>query len=444
MSNLRKDIEDFVKEFLVNDPSYINQITDLRFLSTLIYIYPEYLDELSDEKVIALNKFTDPMGNNIKGDGESQLAFSYINFKNELYQRVHLFGTAGYMYQCKEEYGLKDTDMYIDPTKDLDEELKIRKEHITDFLNWVFKYDPNRHIRDCYTAYKDKEMTSKKRLGILPENVIEELEKMKTKVRTYNKADELVCEFIKKTTPYEESIEKYGKAPEELTVEETQLNLSEEMQSFIDFYRRPNNPDSIKEIVNGLPSIDLFVNYDRYVSMYWNELYCLTKEIFGLSSKISFGINPYIISKDKNEINEFCETHGKLVQVPINVVNTGAFTLLGPWRQNAENVSFQISDRDEKIIDVNRALDSTKFNEIRNEMVKLKTEKIRKERPLTEEDKLSLKEYGQNMGYSDIVDEAINGKHKTDEVEGLEYEVFVHDVKTGSTKKGMIPFSKKI
>jgi hypothetical protein len=120
-------------------------------------------------------------------------------------------------------------------------------------------------------------------------------------------------------------------------------------------------PESVRKelrpIIENLPSADLFANYDRFRSFYYNEIYGLVNTIFGFSNKLDFGIIPYMIGTDA-EIEAFQKEYEGDIRVRTNEVRVGTWTMLGPFRQNNENIRFRIEGKDATNIDtsVNRVL----------------------------------------------------------------------------------------
>lgn len=426
---LQEDIEDFyylVKE----DTSILNNVVDYKFLLAFIRVHPEFIEDLEDETVLKMSNFADPYNNQLEEDTDEKLSFSYINFKNETIMRMQMLGVIAYMYQSVQEYGLKTSDMYVDQKKMNDPELIEKKKHITEFLDYIFKYDPLRHVKDCYAEYKDKEMSLKNKKLLIPPKVTKEITKMMT-------------DPVHNPVAYEEVVRK------EFIKEVEKGKLKDTSADFIQYMKDQKTPEKASNVLssitaNAFPPIDLFSNYDRFFNLYFNEIYGLTHLMFGLSSKINFAINPYKVLESEKECEKFEEQIGPSLTVPITSVHMNSWTYLGPWRQNSANVRFQLDTKSKEVIDVNRMMQTPNYNKVRNEMVKKKTQAIKKERELTEEDKRALRAYGENMGMSDLIEDAMNTESEDLPDDALEYNVIHVDAATGETNTGRLHLKDKV
>lgn len=364
MENDSKDFNELIKD----DKSKINTVNDMKFLTFMLKTYPEYEEYLDNDKLLRLSRYLDYYNNISSKNEDEELLLSYTNFQNETIVRMQMMGVISFLFQGVEEYGLKSTDMYI--KKDVTPEVLAKREVVKDFLMDMFEYNPLKHVRDCYSDFKDK-MTDEKK---------------------------------------------------------------SELKSSI--------PEVLHPTLDHLASADIFANYDRFFSMYFNELYGLTNKLFGFSEKLSFGINPYVVGNVK-DIEKFEEENEQDLKIRTHSIKMCNWTFLGPWRQNSNNVKYRIAGGDETI-DVNKALRQTDYGKLRNEMVRLKTENMKKESDLTDEDKQALKRYGENLGISDVIEEAINAQNTEVPDDALEYGVIVHDAQTGKTTEGKLHFKNRV
>lgn len=349
--------------------SIINTVNSPQMMIALLTNYPEFEPLLSDEKVLWLNRYIDPYSSITTPENkEKHLLCSYTNFQNETIVRMNMLGTIAFLYQAIEEHGLKDTDCHI---KEVSEEKMKEREVIKGFLDHLFKYNPDRHIKDCYEAFKDKELNDENRRFLCPEKVSKELAT--------------------------------------------------------------------------LPPAELFINYERYFSLYFNEIYGLTNRVFGLTSRVDFALIPYMIGT-LEEIDAFEKQYGGDLRVNTKVVKMGAWTAIGPWRQNSKNVKFKVDRASNEVLDINRMMKRMDHDKFKEQMLKQKMNKIKKERPLNPEDIEALKRYHENMGTSDVVKEALSTDPtplNADE-EGLQYDVIVSDVKTKRVDVGKLKLDEYI
>jgi len=372
-TSLLQDVRDFDELLQQREDKIdiLNSIDNMEFLSLLLKTFPDrdYIENLRPKKVEELNRYLDPYSSLVTEHNKDQkLLFAYTNLKNETIIRMEMFGVIAYLFQSVNEYGLSGTDKLVKPDKDLDEETRKNKEIIYNHLLDVFKYDPLKHVRSCYSAYKDKEMNLKNQLFIMPENIRKEL--------------------------------------------------------------RP--------IVENLPSADLFAHYDRFRSFYYNEIYGLVNHIFGLSNKLDFKLIPYMIGTD-DEIERFQKEHGGDMRIKTSVVKVGTWSMLGPFRQNSENIKFRIEGNDETTIDanVNRIMRTVNKEKLTNEINALRAKRIQDQNNLSSENKEALHRYGDMIGISDIITEALNEKGELPD-DAIEYGVIVHDAATGETQEGKL------
>jgi hypothetical protein len=273
------------------------------------------------------------------------------------------------MYQGIEEHGLEDTESFIKP--EVSEQVKAERAVIKGFLDHIFQYDPNRHIRACYKTYKDKEMNLRDTRYLIPSDVQKEL--------------------------------------------------------------RP--------LIENSPSVDLFSNYNRFYNLYYNEIFGLTYKLFGFDGAVDFAINPYAFGT-KEELEKWQEEHEQEMRVKTSLVKAGHWTCIAPYRENNANVKYRIDKKDAAIIDINKAMNNTNYDKIRNEMTKMKAEKMQEKVNLTQEDKTALSSYGENMGIEDIIEGALEPKGELPD-DALEYQVIVHDAATGKTQEGALHFKDR-
>ena len=196
-------------------------------------------------------------------------------------------------------------------------------------------------------------------------------------------------------------------------------------------------------VLENLPSQDLFANYDRYYSMYFNELYGLTNILYGFSTDIDFSVNVYETGT-KKEIEQFELEHGGDLRVKTDQIPLGKWTMIGPWRQNKHDTKYRVTSKEGKSFDVNKVMGGIDYHKVRNEMVKNKTEKIKAKGKLTEEDKISIRKYGENMRMSDLIEEALECRNNEVPDDKLEYGVTIHDFKMKTTTQGKLHFENEI
>ena len=196
-----------------------------------------------------------------------------------------------------------------------------------------------------------------------------------------------------------------------------------------------------KEVLNNIPSADIFSAYNRYFELYFNEIYGLTYKAFSLTPALDFAINPYFMGT-KQEVEEFQKKYEKELKVKCHEVKSGPWTCIAPFRQNRSNVKYCIDQEDAKYIDVNKMMDSTQYDKLRNDFIKQHAKKMQDKADLTDKDKEAIKTMGENMGHSDIVNMALEDKGELPD-DAVEYKTIIHDCATGEIKTGSY-YSKEI
>lgn len=362
MDKYKEEIETFY-QYIVDQPKFVNKITNVKFLVAFLHTHPEFEEYLTDENIKKFARALDPIGNNIGPSSDEKLMFAHINLGQEYYRLEGMLAVISYLFQCEKEWGSDDTDMYVKKKKD--EKIKKEQKIIKKFLNHNFKYNPHRHIMECFTKYKDQELTKEKRKFVSVD------------------------------------LEKLGMP---------------------------------------MPPADLFAQFRRFADFYHNEISGLTYELFGLEeSVLEFAIRPYLWTSSDEEIDKFYDTYGDMILHKVDVIPTNRWTMIGPWRENKENVKINVNERDKRHIDPNRILESMNSQDIYNKILARKAKKKREE---SGADPDLIKKYNESMGVSDILEEAMNDDEE--DVENLyEYPVIHIDAKTGEEKKGKLYFENR-
>lgn len=161
----QKEVDDFLL-ILRDNPSIIQTVNNVQFLSLLSIKNPDLLEHLTDQQVEALNRHIDPYSSiKTKDNKDKFLLFSYTNYKSETLARMNMLATTAFLFQAVNEYGLNPEDFYNKPMPEMEEKRAV----IREFLTHLFKYDPNKHIQSCYSEFVNQEINSPNEKYMIPE-----------------------------------------------------------------------------------------------------------------------------------------------------------------------------------------------------------------------------------------------------------------------------------
>lgn len=274
--------------------------------------------ELKDEY-----KNLNPYGRMVEGS-DKYSCFSFINLREEYMTKLLTTSMIGFIYRMCDEYNVPDT-AYIKPAFELKEEdfrdvstelpedyapgtateepkaNQKRRLIIREFLDTIFQYNPDIHVRSAHTPNpSDPERK--------PLNLRRRKNNQKGPTRRAKQArNKFKPEFVRKKDD--------GRPPDPKDVE--------------DFTRRV------------IPPADTFARFARYRDSNYEELRDAVKDIFGLKPDLETALCIYKgdFSSEK-KASEFIETHRDNMVVDIMAAKNSSWILLGPFKQNRDRINY--------------------------------------------------------------------------------------------------------
>ena len=278
------------------------------------------LDELEDDEVVELRRIVNPYSHGIKLEDPNRkyFAYSHINLREKYIEKFMTTAIIGYLYRCCDEWGVPEGEI-VQPADEFDrdqitidfikenlvngkvvlrredrnsvsggmepEELatnKFKRMVIMDFLNDMFKYNPDKHVRSAYKRNKE----DKSRLKV--------------------KADKPFPAYKKdETAPKEE------KALQE--------------------YNR---------IVNRVPPVDLFYNFGRYRDNNYDALRIVTRDLYCDKPDMDHTMIIYDSFNSEEACRDFLRKHEKEMIVGISCVEGNHWTFQTNTMQNRDKYEF--------------------------------------------------------------------------------------------------------
>jgi hypothetical protein len=287
----------------------------------------ESLAKLSDDEVLEMRKKLNPYGRTIEGSNKI-LTFSYTDLRHEYMKKMVTTSMIGFLNRMCDEWKVPDGIPVIpvyeymqnpekldefektlsDPgfmRKDLDFNKKCMAKRVVikEFLEDMFQYNPDFHVRSAYKPNLDD-----------PERSIIDTPTGQLAIYQLKKSSP---EFAERWLMYmREKVANKAK-PDEKIVSEVRKYCTE-MIPPTDIYHRlqyyyESNYEVLKEVVN--------------------DLYCCKEDL-------ETAINPYSWHNTDDEANEFIDKHKDEVISTIYKATSGMWNILAPYAKVRESVRF--------------------------------------------------------------------------------------------------------
>ena len=286
------------------------------------------IDDLDEEEVVMMRNKLNPYGQAVALDNNDKKLFAYslINLKEEYLKKFLTTSLIGFLYKRADEHGVPDGD-YVVPVEELDRNeithdfisenvvdgnVVLKKETpagvsggedftqeestankfkrivIREFLDDMFTFNPDKHVRSAYQRNKHD-----------PE---------RQKVKTSKK---------KKSEKYK----KDSKASAKLTQEER--NLLE--------YGR---------VTGKIPPVDLFHHFTTYMDVNYDALRIATRNLYCEKPDLDYTLNVYTDLPSMAEYNDFVHKHEDDIPVIIRCCEQNKWTFQANFAENRDRQQF--------------------------------------------------------------------------------------------------------
>lgn len=290
------------------------------------------MDDLDEEEVLDMRKRLNPLGQAIKLDSDQgkNYAYSLINLREEYLKKFLMTSVIGYLYKSSDEWGVPDGD-YVTPVDELDRdevtrefitrnvldgkvvlrreklpgvsggenatseetpENRFRRIIIKDFLDNLFVFNPDKHVRSAYQRNKyDPERT-----------------KVKTKKDTKGKSKK------------EKKLSKKG----------NEKNMTEEDKNIMTYGR----------VTGKIPPADLFHNFKYYMDVNYDALRIATRDLYCEKPDLDYVMIIYQDFHNSSDYNEFVHKHEEDVTADIRNCLQNKWTFQASFSKNRDRQQF--------------------------------------------------------------------------------------------------------
>ena len=303
------------------------------------------LDELDDESlakmpdadVLELRKQLNPYGRTIEGS-DKILTYSYTDLRHEYLKKILLTGMVGFLNRMCDEWKVPDGipvipvyDYVKDPSKldefektlkdpefmrkdlDLNKTYMAKRVAIKEFLEDMFQYNPDFHVRSSYKPNLDD-----------PERKIIDTPAGQLAIYQLKKADP---EFNERWHIYERD-------------QKNQQDVKEP--------REPSETDETQKIVSDvkkqcsemiLPA-DIFHRFQYYYDSHYEELKEIVGDLYCDKPDLESAINPYAWHDTEDDADKFIDKHQNEVITSLYKARSGAWNIFAPYKQVRESMRY--------------------------------------------------------------------------------------------------------
>ncbi len=339
---------------------------ELRALVEDIIRNPEKIDSMTPEQVMATMKKTAPYGAVGKAK-KSYINMSVVNYREEWLTKLLTTALIGYEYRAHQEYEvsedfasfLKDSSLGLQ----LSEEQYVKisaaaksaaKSEIRLFLDRNFNFDPDRHVASSYkentedperlakhAAYRDTMKTASAAPAALEEIQKDPKAALEFAQDTLLKAYQLTTSSRKLLQNILNSVQDPSLNIEDLfgllgKYASRFQQLNEGVKPFAEAIAAKNTATAYA----AEPPLDVFYHFKRYMTNHWEQLREATNVLYAEKPDLEFAIQYYDHFEDLEQAEEHQKKYESSVIAPIFTVENGAWTLMGPFKQNRDRVNF--------------------------------------------------------------------------------------------------------
>lgn len=320
----------------------------------------EQIDNLTEEELLEYRKKLNIYGRTIQGS-DNYLNFSFTNLQEKYQEKLLMTSMIGFLNRAVDEYHVPDGlpiisvyDYTQDPSlitsfskdwtltdklkKDIEDNEKWMQERviIKKFLEEMFQYNPDKHIR---SAYKPNVKDLARGLVDTPAAnlAVEELKARDIKFReqmvTFDRVQKLITM-------------KEGAIDEELqSLVSKKLVLPKRHYRGVDFENWPKEDlDLLYNAYNIIPPVDIFGKFRTYMEINYDKLREAVLHLYCDKPDYDLAINPYSWHDSIESANEFVKKHSGEVISDIITASSGMWNFFAPFAKVRESTKFYNKD----------------------------------------------------------------------------------------------------
>lgn len=389
------------------------------------------LSKLSDTEIMKLRKQLNPYGRTIEGSNKI-LTFSYTDLQSEYIKKLITTAMIGFLNRMCDEWRVPDGipvvpvyDYVKDPSKldefekglqkpelmrdQLDENKELMKKRviIKEFLEDMFQYNPDLHVR---SAYKPNTQDDERKLLDTP-------------------AANLAIYRLKQTDPeFKEAMLQYDR--EKLL--KTKMK-SEDTESKKVELPEKHQTTLTKYVTEMLPPADTFHRFRYYFESNYEELRHIVTDLYCDKPCFETAVNPYAWHDNDDDADKFINKHKDEVISTIFKAHSGKWNIIAPYKKVRESMRF-FNKKTVVLEEIAKQIesDSKIGSELMKKRIKIKKKaNVEREGPDSE---AFLKWKKQNSTLKDMGAVSLDKKDMEDECPMDALEVPVFRISGGGTK----------
>jgi hypothetical protein len=294
----------------------------------------ESLAKMSDTDVLELRKQLNPYGRTIEGSNKI-LTYSYTDLRHEYLKKILLTSMVGFLNRMCDEWKVPDGipvipvyDYVKDPSKldefektlkdpefmrkdlDLNKAYMAKRVAIKEFLEDMFQYNPDFHVRSSYKPNLDD-----------PDRKIIDTPAGQLAIYQLKKADP---EFNERWHIYERDQKNQQDVKEPSETDETQKIVS----------------DVKKQCSEMILPADIFHRFQYYYDSHYEELKEIVGDLYCDKADLESAINPYAWHDTEDDADKFIDKHQNEVITSIYKARSGAWNIFAPYKQVRESMRY--------------------------------------------------------------------------------------------------------
>lgn len=293
------------------------------------------LANMSDQEILELRKQLNPYGRTIEGS-DKILTYSYTDLRAEYLKKMVVTSMIGFLNRMCDEWKVPDGipvitvyDYVKDPNK-LDEfekslkepelmrkDLELNKEYmakrviIKEFLEDMFQYNPDFHVR---SAYKPNPNDPERNIITSPAGQL------------------AIYELKKKDPEFAERMIQYEREKKIKTSKKETEEQKEEEQKIVSQVRQ-----YCEEMI---PPADVFHRMQYYYDSNYEELKEIVNDLYCDKPDLETALNPYSWHENEDEADEFINKHKDEVISTIFKAHSGKWNLFAPYKKVRESMRY--------------------------------------------------------------------------------------------------------
>ena len=302
------------------------------------------LAKMSDDEIIKLRKKLNPYGRTIEGS-DKILTFSYTDLRLEYIIKLVTTGMIGFLNRMCDEWRVPDGvpvvpvyDYIKDPTKldefekslhdskaikadiDLNKEIMLKRVHIKEFLEDMFQYNPDLHVR---SAYRPAPFDDDRSILDTP-------------------AAHLAIYNLKKTdSEFKEIFNNYEKVNKLKELNNSTMASSVLLNTNCLKEDFDKQKDTLTKCVSEMiPPLDTFHRFKYYYESNYEELSNIVNDLYCDKSCFETAVNPYSWHNNEEEADQFINKHKDEVISTIYKAHSGKWNIIAPYKKVRESVRF--------------------------------------------------------------------------------------------------------